>query len=148
MRRNVIALFIVSMFINVGMWLERFVIIPMSLTRDYLPSSWGFYTPSLFDWSMFIGTMGLFAFLMFLFIKFVPMINIFEMKELLHRLTGHHHGPGSDGLDGDGTHATVHHAGDGHGLAVATAHGAGNGHAAEVRQVPKAGDGNGIGSPQ
>ncbi len=125
-RRNVIILFIVSMFVNVGMWLERFVIIPMSLTRDFLPSSWGFYTPTVFDWSMFIGTMGLFTFLMFLFIKFVPMINIFEMKELLHRLTGTHHGPGSNGLDGDGTHGH-----DGHLVAAPAGNGA-NGHAARA----------------
>jgi molybdopterin-containing oxidoreductase family membrane subunit len=101
-RYNIPALFIVSMFINVGMWLERFVIIPISLSRDFLPSSWGYYTPSLFDWTMFIGTMGLFTLLMALFMKFLPAINIFEMKDLLHRMThshknGHGHANGTDG---------------------------------------------------
>ncbi len=107
-RRHVITLFIVSMFINVGMWLERFVIIPMSLTRDFLPSSWGYYTPTEWDWSMFLGTIGLFLFLMFMFIKFVPMINIFEMKDLLHKLAGDHHGNGHDG-NGHGTAAAAAH---------------------------------------
>ena len=82
-RENLFVVFIVSMFINVGMWLERFVIIVMSLNRDFLPSSWRMYTPSVFDFSMFFGTIGFFLTLMFLFIRFVPMIPIFEMKALL-----------------------------------------------------------------
>jgi Ni/Fe-hydrogenase subunit HybB-like protein len=83
MRDNLMVIFIISMFINVGMWLERFVIIVMSLNRDFVPSSWFMYTPTLFDFSMFFGTVGLFLTLMFLFIRFVPMIPIFEMKTLL-----------------------------------------------------------------
>ena len=71
------------MFINVGMWLERFVIIVMSLHRDFLPSSWRMYTPTVFDFSMFFGTIGLFLTLMFLFLRFVPIIPIFEMKVML-----------------------------------------------------------------
>jgi molybdopterin-containing oxidoreductase family membrane subunit len=82
-RENLFVVFLVSMFINVGMWLERFVIIVMSLNRDFLPSSWRMYTPSVFDFSMFFGTIGFFLTLMFLFIRFVPMIPIFEMKALL-----------------------------------------------------------------
>jgi hypothetical protein len=73
------------------MWLERFVIIPMSLTRDFLPSSWGYYEPTFWDWSLFLGTMGLFTFLLFLFIKFLPFINIFEMRDLLHRIHEYQH---------------------------------------------------------
>jgi molybdopterin-containing oxidoreductase family membrane subunit len=88
MRRNLPVVFVVSQFVSIGMWLERFVIIPMSLHRDYLPSSWGMYTPTIVDWAMFIGTMGFFVFMMFLFIRFLPMINIFEMKELLYRVRG------------------------------------------------------------
>ena len=64
------------------MWLERFVIIPMSLSRDFLPSNWGYYSPTFWDWALFIGTMGLFTFLFFMFIKVLPMINIFEMRDL------------------------------------------------------------------
>ena len=85
-RQNLKTLFIVSMAISVGMWFERYVIIPLSLTKDYLPSSFGYYTPTIWDFAMFFGTMGLFLFLMFLFIRFLPVINIFEMKELLHEM--------------------------------------------------------------
>ena len=82
-RRNVYALFALSLVINVGMWLERFVIVVVSLHRDYLPSAWQMYTPTFWDWSTYIGTIGLFAALMFLFIRFMPMISIFEMRELV-----------------------------------------------------------------
>lgn len=82
-RDNQVVIFVVCMFINVGMWLERFVIIVTSLNRDFLPSSWRMYYPTVFDFSMFFGTIGFFLTLMFLFIRFVPMIPIFEMKVLL-----------------------------------------------------------------
>jgi molybdopterin-containing oxidoreductase family membrane subunit len=82
-RRNVFTLFALSLVINVGMWLERFVIVVVSLHRDYLPSAWQMYTPTFWDWSTYIGTIGLFAALMFLFIRFLPMISIFEMRELV-----------------------------------------------------------------
>ncbi|MCW5937355.1 MAG: polysulfide reductase NrfD [Fimbriimonadaceae bacterium] len=83
-RQNLKALFWISLSISIGMWFERFVIIPVSLTRDYLPSAFGYYSPTIVDYGMFAGTIGLFIFLMFLFIRFLPMINIFEIKELLH----------------------------------------------------------------
>ncbi len=82
-RANPLALFVVAMFVNVGMWLERFVIIVVSLSRDFLPSSWGIYHGTFWDWSTFIGTMGLFMSLLFLFIRFLPMISIFEMRTLV-----------------------------------------------------------------
>ncbi|NLH99079.1 MAG: polysulfide reductase NrfD [Chthonomonadales bacterium] len=88
-RASVPVLFAVSLVVSVGMWLERFIIIPVSLHRDFLPSSWGMYVPTLWDWGMFIGTLGLFFFLMFLFIRFLPMISIFEMRDLVLRLRGH-----------------------------------------------------------
>jgi molybdopterin-containing oxidoreductase family membrane subunit len=91
-RRNLKALFGIAMCISVGMWFERFVIIPVSLTRDYLPSSWGNYFPTVWDFGMFLGTIGLFFFLMFLFIRFLPVINIYEMKELLHHQLHHDEG--------------------------------------------------------
>jgi Ni/Fe-hydrogenase subunit HybB-like protein len=93
-RRNLKVLMVVSIIISIGMWLERFVIIPMSLHRDYLPSSWGMYYPTKWDYMMFAGTIGFFFMMMFLFIRFLPAINIFEMKDLLHRLRhqkGHDH---------------------------------------------------------
>jgi molybdopterin-containing oxidoreductase family membrane subunit len=82
-RESVIALFIISLVVSVGMWLERFVIIVTSLHRDFLPSSWGNYRGTIFDWSMFIGTIGLFLTLFFLFIRFLPVISIFEMRTIL-----------------------------------------------------------------
>jgi Ni/Fe-hydrogenase subunit HybB-like protein len=76
-------LFFVSMFINVGMWLERFIIIPASLHRDFLPSSWGMYRGTIWDWATFVGTIGLFLSLLFLFVRLLPMISIFEMRTLV-----------------------------------------------------------------
>ena len=82
-RHSTLALFLISLVVGVGMWLERFVIVVTSLHRDFLPSSWGMYTPSVWDWSMFIGTIGLFLTLLFLFIRFLPIISIFEMRTIL-----------------------------------------------------------------
>jgi molybdopterin-containing oxidoreductase family membrane subunit len=82
-RDNVGLLFILSLLVNVGMWLERFVIIVTSLHRDFLPSSWDMYVPTRWDFSMFFGTIGLFLTLLFLFIRFLPMISIFEMRTLV-----------------------------------------------------------------
>ena len=82
-RHSTLALFIISLVVGVGMWLERFVIVVTSLHRDFLPSSWGMYWPTVWDWSMFIGTIGLFLTLLFLFIRFLPIISIFEMRTIL-----------------------------------------------------------------
>lgn len=82
-------LFIVCIFINIGMWLERFVIIVTSLARDYLPSSWEMYGPTFWDWATFFGSIGLFLTLLFLFIRFVPMISISEIREMLHEEKTH-----------------------------------------------------------
>ncbi len=75
-------LFLVAMFVNVGMWLERFVIVVVSLSRDHLPSSWAMYEPTKWDWGLYIGTIGLFLTLVFLFVRFLPVISIFEMRSL------------------------------------------------------------------
>ncbi len=77
------ALFIVAMVVNVGMWLERYLIVVTSLSRDFMPSSWGHYQPTIWDWATFIGTIGMFLFLLLLFIRFLPMISISEMRMLL-----------------------------------------------------------------
>src|SRR5581483_6675064 len=82
-RQNIPVLFIISLIVNTGMWLERFVIVVTSLSRDFLPSSWGMYYPTFWDWATFVGTIGLFLALMFLFVRFLPMISIFEMRTLL-----------------------------------------------------------------
>jgi molybdopterin-containing oxidoreductase family membrane subunit len=83
LRRNVAVLFTVAMFVNVGMWLERFVIIVTSLHRDFLPSSWEMYYPTKWDFITLFGTIGLFTTLMFLFVRLLPLIAIFEMHSLL-----------------------------------------------------------------
>ena len=82
-RQNMAVVFIVCMFVNVGMWLERFVIIVTSLHRDFLPSSWDMYYPTIWDFMTLAGTIGLFLTLMFLFVRVLPMISIFEMRTLL-----------------------------------------------------------------
>ncbi|HEV8608778.1 MAG TPA: NrfD/PsrC family molybdoenzyme membrane anchor subunit [Thermoanaerobaculia bacterium] len=77
------ALWVIALIVSIGMWLERFVIIVVSLHRDFLPSSWGIYRPTGWEWTTFVGTIGLFLALMFLFIRFLPMISIFEMRTLV-----------------------------------------------------------------
>ncbi len=83
LRTNVGFLFVMSFVVSIGMWLERFVIIVTSLHRDFLPSSWGLYAGTRFDWAAFIGTIGLFITLLFLFVRFLPAISIFEMRTLV-----------------------------------------------------------------
>ncbi|HEY3383661.1 MAG TPA: NrfD/PsrC family molybdoenzyme membrane anchor subunit [Vicinamibacterales bacterium] len=82
-RRNTPLLFGIALIVNTGMWLERFVIVVTSLHRDFLPSSWGMYYPTIWDWFTYVGTLGLFVTLLFLFLRFLPMISIFEMRTLL-----------------------------------------------------------------
>ena len=82
-RTKPVWLFLISLVILVGMWLERFVIVVVSLHRDFLTSSWGMYYPTRWDWMTYIGTIGLFLSLMFLFVRILPMISIFEMRTLL-----------------------------------------------------------------
>jgi Ni/Fe-hydrogenase subunit HybB-like protein len=89
-RRNIPVLFIVSLVVNVGMWLERFVIIVVSLHRDFLPSAWRMYTPTIWDFTQFFGSIGLFLTLLFLFLRFLPVISIFELRELVHETGGKH----------------------------------------------------------
>jgi Ni/Fe-hydrogenase subunit HybB-like protein len=83
-RANVAALFTIAMVVNMGMWLERFVIVVTSLSRDFVPSAWRNYTPTRWDWSVYVGTIGLFVALIFLFIRFLPLISIFEMRSLVN----------------------------------------------------------------
>src|SRR5688500_18866603 len=83
LRTSVPYLFFISLVVSVGMWLERYVIIVTSLHRDYLPSSWGMFSGTVWDWSTYIGTIGLFLTLLFLFLRFLPAISIFEMRTIL-----------------------------------------------------------------
>ena len=89
-RNSVPLLFVVALVVNVGMWLERFVIVVTSLTRDFMPSAWGMYYPTIWDWSTYAGTIGVFLSLMFLFIRGLPAISIFEMREVVHHLESEH----------------------------------------------------------
>ena len=82
-RSSVLALFLVAMSVNIGMWLERFIIVVTSLHRDFLPSSWGMYYPTMWDWATFIGSIGLFLTLLYLFIRLLPVISIFELRQIL-----------------------------------------------------------------
>jgi Ni/Fe-hydrogenase subunit HybB-like protein len=82
-RENLSLLFVLSLLVNVGMWLERFVIIVTSLSRDFLPSSWDIFTPTRWDIAMYAGTIGLFLALFFLFVRLLPAISIFEMRTLV-----------------------------------------------------------------
>jgi Ni/Fe-hydrogenase subunit HybB-like protein len=82
-RMNIPLLFAISIVVNIGMWLERYVIIVTSLSRDFLPSSWGMYAGTMWDWMTYVGTIGLFVWLLFLFLRFVPMISMFEMRTII-----------------------------------------------------------------
>ena len=82
-RRNLLLVWIISNIVSVGMWLERWVIIVVSLHRDFIPASWGYYHPTIFDEAFFAGTIGLFLTLMFLFVRLLPSIAMFEMKLLV-----------------------------------------------------------------
>jgi molybdopterin-containing oxidoreductase family membrane subunit len=76
-------LFVISGVVLIGMWLERFIIVVVSLQRDFLTSSFGMYYPTRWDWMTYIGTIGMFLAAMFLFVRILPMISIFEMRTLL-----------------------------------------------------------------
>jgi Ni/Fe-hydrogenase subunit HybB-like protein len=82
-RRSLTATFIISIFVNIGMWFERFVIIVTSLHRDYLPSSWAMFSPTMIDVGIYVGTIGLFFTLFLLFCKFFPVVNMAEVKAIL-----------------------------------------------------------------
>jgi len=82
-RRSLTATFIISIFVNIGMWFERFVIVVTSLHRDFLPSSWTMYSPTLVEVALFVGTLGLFFTAFLLFIRVFPVIAIAEVKSVL-----------------------------------------------------------------
>ena len=82
-RTNMFWLFFVCQFINVGMWLERFIIVVTSLHRDFMPSSWDMFHPTIWDIALYVGTIGLFIVLFFLFIRGLPMISLHEIRTLL-----------------------------------------------------------------
>jgi Ni/Fe-hydrogenase subunit HybB-like protein len=82
-RHHTLLLFIISLIINLGMWMERFLIVVSSLHRDFMPSAWGMFYPTIWDWVMLLGSIALFVWLFLLFIRFLPVISIAEMRELV-----------------------------------------------------------------
>ncbi|MCB9555419.1 MAG: polysulfide reductase NrfD [Deltaproteobacteria bacterium] len=96
-RQSLVVLFIVSIFVNIGMWFERFVIV-VTLHRDFLPSSWDYYSPTIFDVAAFVGSFGLFFTMFCLFVRFLPMVAISEVKAVLPQANPHAaHGEVSEG---------------------------------------------------
>jgi Ni/Fe-hydrogenase subunit HybB-like protein len=83
-RTHPVVLFLISISVNIGMWLERYVIVVVSLSRDFMPSAWGMYSGTIVDYAVLAGSIGLFVCLLFLFIRVLPMISIFEMRGLVH----------------------------------------------------------------
>ena len=88
-RTHIVVSFVVSIFVNIGMWFERFVITVTSLNRDFLPSSWRYFSPSLFDALFFIGSFGLFFTLFLLFIRHLPVVAISEVKSVMPHAQPH-----------------------------------------------------------
>ncbi len=82
-RRSVVWTFFMSIFVNIGMWFERFVIIATTLARDYLPSSWSFYVPTFVEIGIFVGTLGIFFTLYLIFVRVAPVVAIAEIKHIL-----------------------------------------------------------------
>ncbi|MCA9192969.1 MAG: hydrogenase, partial [Planctomycetales bacterium] len=97
-RQNTVLMWIVTIFVNIGMWFERFVITITSLSRDFLPSSWGYFNPTWVDIGMLVGSFGLFFTLFLLFCRFLPVIAISEVKGVMsqhaHNEHRHAHGGG------------------------------------------------------
>ena len=89
-RSNLVAVFILSICVNIGMWFERFVIVVTSLHRDFLPSNWGYYSPTIVDILTFVGTFGLFLTLFLLFLRFVPLVAIAEVKSVIPQADPNH----------------------------------------------------------
>ena len=110
LRRNPTVLFIISIFVNIGMWFERFVITVTSLNRDFLPSSWGYFSPTLIDILTYVGSFGLFFTMFLLFCRFLPILAISEVKGVMPEANPHyghdHHGSSDDGHNEAGKPAT------------------------------------------
>ncbi len=91
MRRNVVVTFVLSIIVNIGMWFERFVITVTSLSQDYLPSSWSYYSPTIWDVLTYVGTFGLFFTFFLLFLRFLPIVAIAEIKAIMPQADPHFH---------------------------------------------------------
>jgi Ni/Fe-hydrogenase subunit HybB-like protein len=107
LRTNIPVMFVVSILVNIGMWFERFVIIVLSLNRDFLPSSWGYFRPTIIDVGTFTGTIGVFFTLFLLFMRWLPMVAIAEVKGTMPQADPHF----GHGDEGHGAHDAEHAAG-------------------------------------
>jgi Ni/Fe-hydrogenase subunit HybB-like protein len=90
-RRNVALTFVISIIVNIGMWFERFVIAITSLSTDFLPSSWGYYSPTMWDVLTYVGTFGLFFTFFLLFLRFLPMVAVAEIKNVMPQANPHNY---------------------------------------------------------
>ena len=88
---NTALVWIITIFVNIGMWFERFVIAVTTLTRDFLPSSWGYYSPTIVDIFTYLGTFGLFSVLFLLFLRFLPLMAMAEIKAVTPQADPHQH---------------------------------------------------------
>ncbi|MFN9126470.1 MAG: hypothetical protein ACK5WD_11655, partial [bacterium] len=113
-RTSIPMMFVLSIFVNVGMWFERFVIIVTSLANDFLPSSWDLFTPTWVDIGTMVGAFGLFFTLFLLFCRFLPMIAMAEVKAIMPQADPHGAGAGKHGHHGHNGHAHGHEHGHGH----------------------------------
>ena len=91
LRRSVVFLFVATIFVNIGMWFERFVIVVSSLSRDFLPSSWAYYSPTWVDILTLVGSFGLFFSLFLLFVRFLPIVAMSEVKGVLPQADPHYY---------------------------------------------------------
>jgi molybdopterin-containing oxidoreductase family membrane subunit len=109
-RTSIPIMFVACLLVNVGMWFERFVIIVTSLAQDYLPSSWGYYSPTWVDLGMLIGSFGLFLTLFLLFMRYLPVIAIAEIKAIMPAANphGHGHAPAHDDAHGVAAKEVAH----------------------------------------
>jgi molybdopterin-containing oxidoreductase family membrane subunit len=90
-RRSIGLMFAIGVLVNIGMWFERFVIVVTSLHRDFLPSSWGMYIPTFYDYGILLGSFGLFFTLILLFVRTLPVVSISEVKAVLPGAQPTHH---------------------------------------------------------
>jgi Ni/Fe-hydrogenase subunit HybB-like protein len=113
-RRSIFVTFVMSIFVNVGMWFERFVIIATTLARDFLPSSWSLYSPTWVEIGLFVGSLGLFFTLFLIFARVAPVVAIAEVKSILKTAGDQYIGPNAKEHHGhhhSHEHSVTHHEG-------------------------------------
>ena len=83
MRENIAAVFAIAVLINIGMWLERILIIWNTLSHDYMPGMWRLFIPTIWDWITTLGSLGLFALMYLIFVRLVPVVSMHEVRKLV-----------------------------------------------------------------